>query len=382
MAQVILEMLRERDYEPVVAYYEPYTVAPELSAPSYRLFGSRVHARPAPPYFGCEAHALGAWLPELEFTHYLPTRQWRELTASCDYHVAVSGNCLAATPFALMGAPYLCWVATPWAADRKDRVARFPWYRRLLDSVVNRRVLERLERRILSRGSILALSEYTRRALEPLTGGAGLAGIMPQPVDTDAFQPAPGEVMRGHVGFVGRLDDPRKNIELMLRTVAEARRAGLDLTAELIGGPAPARLTSLIRRLGIERAVTIRGYMSHDELAQRLRRFDVFAIPSQQEGLCIAALEALACGCPVVSTRCGGPEEFVLEGRTGTLVQSDPADMAAAIARIVGDRELRAHLAAGAVSLVRERYSAPRVAAIFWRAFAATFAGELASARV
>jgi glycosyltransferase involved in cell wall biosynthesis len=65
----------------------------------------------------------------------------------------------------------------------------------------------------------------------------------------------------------------------------------------------------------------------------------------------------MACGCPVVSTRCGGPEEFVSDDQTGYLVDFDARQLADAITRVVSDRSLRERLSANAVALVREEYS-------------------------
>jgi glycosyltransferase involved in cell wall biosynthesis len=60
----------------------------------------------------------------------------------------------------------------------------------------------------------------------------------------------------------------------------------------------------------------------------------------------------MACGVPVVSTRCGGPEDFVLPGTTGALVVSDAAAMAAAITAICSDPERRRRLSVGAQAWV------------------------------
>lgn len=83
-----------------------------------------------------------------------------------------------------------------------------------------------------------------------------------------------------------------------------------------------------------------------------LQTFDVFVIPSHQEGLCISALEAMACGVPVVSTYCGGPEEFVIPGRTGTLVRSTPEDLAYAIYNICKNRDTRRKLSEGSLDWI------------------------------
>jgi glycosyltransferase involved in cell wall biosynthesis len=100
---------------------------------------------------------------------------------------------------------------------------------------------------------------------------------------------------------------------------------------------------------------------------------DVFVIPSHQEGLCIAALEAMACAMPVVSTRCGGPEEFVLDDHTGQLTASDPAAMAAAISSICQDRDRRERLAQGACRWINEHASTTSARDTFRRHFDAVY---------
>ena len=118
--------------------------------------------------------------------------------------------------------------------------------------------------------------------------------------------------------------------------------------------------------------------MAIEELARLLSTLDVFVVPSQQEGLCLAALEAMAAGCPVVSTRCGGPEEFVQDGQTGFLSDASPESLAHAIARLVEDRELRARCAFGARALVERSYTRSTAAAAFWAAFDALASRESA----
>ena len=59
---------------------------------------------------------------------------------------------------------------------------------------------------------------------------------------------------------------------------------------------------------------------------------------SAQEGLGISGIQAMACGVPVVSTRCGGPEDYVIDGKTGKLAGNTPEELADAIAWIVADR--------------------------------------------
>ncbi len=379
MASFVAGTLASEGYEPVVAYYQPYSLSPELSVPGHRLFRRRVGTRPERALGAFEAHAMGAWLPELEFTHYLPTRSWRRLFESCQHYVAVSGNCLAATGYALTDRPFLAWVATPWHDDRRDRIRLFPWYRRVLDRLLNGRVLGALERRVLRRGTILALSRYTGEGLNRVAARRVTFDVLPMPVDIDRFSPDPAQVMPGRVSFVGRVDDPRKNVGLLIEAVKCCRDAGLQVTAHLIGGAPPESVRAQVQTLALGDAVRFHPYLGAREIAEHLRRTDVFVIPSHQEGLCIAALEAMACGCPVVSTRSGGPEEFVLEGRTGLLCDFAAPSMAQAVRRIVGDRAFRATLSVGARRLVEESYGRRAARERFWAAFRYTFGRQGAS---
>jgi glycosyltransferase involved in cell wall biosynthesis len=69
----------------------------------------------------------------------------------------------------------------------------------------------------------------------------------------------------------------------------------------------------------------------------------------------------MACGIPVVSTRCGGPEDFVIPGQTGALVEGEPAAMAEAITAICAQPERRQRLGLGAAAWI-DRHASPSVA--------------------
>jgi glycosyltransferase involved in cell wall biosynthesis len=145
--------------------------------------------------------------------------------------------------------------------------------------------------------------------------------------------------------------------------VAQGHPAELHLSGERDA----SFLGPTIERLRLADRVVCHPYLTPAQLANLLQSVDVFVIPSHQEGLCIAALEAMACGVPVVSTRCGGPEDFVLEGQTGSLVDSDPQALAAAIVRICSDRLLQQRLSAGACHWVETMASPAAGRATFRR---------------
>jgi glycosyltransferase involved in cell wall biosynthesis len=369
MRRFLVRALRAQGCEPVLAYYEPYSISPQMSVPILRLLQRRPTAvqRLAPD--GCITNAIGAWLPEFEFTNYFATSAWKRLMDGCDAHLTVAGNALPATPYYQTGRPFLAWLATGWMDDRKDRVKHLPQKRRIFDRAIVAPVAARLETAILRSGSILSLSQYTKRELDRVAGTAVVRAVLPMPVDSSLFSPKPGARVRGRIGYSGRLDDPRKNLDLLLESLALMRGAGQDVSALLIGGHADQKLRRRVEQLGISDAVEFSPYVPPELLRERLRTLDVFVLPSHQEGLCIAALEAMACGCPVVSTRCGGPEEFVIDGETGFLVDSNPIEMADAVTRITGNEVLRQRLAEGARDLVVRDYSIAKAEGVFWSAF-------------
>jgi glycosyltransferase involved in cell wall biosynthesis len=375
MTAFVVRTLRAHEFEPVVVHYEPYSVSPEMSVPALRLFGGRVRHALRLSLDGCETHAIGAWLPELEVTHYLATQLWRRLIDGAQACIAVSGNALGALPFYQTNRNFMAWLASGWNADRQHRVREFSAARTVLDRTIVGPAARRLERAILNRapGLILALSQYTRQTLDDIAGRPVVSDVLPMPIDTDFFRPQPQVRVRGRIGFSGRFDDPRKNIKLLFETLSVLRRAGHEVGALLIGGEPNAAMAAQLVDYGIAQAVEFRPYGNAEVVRDHLRTLDLFVVPSQQEGLCIAALEAMACGMPVVSTRCGGPEEFVIDNETGYLVDFDAAAMADAIVSILSDRTRRERLGAGARDMVMQQYSIDRASAVFWNAFGRTF---------
>ena len=143
----------------------------------------------------------------------------------------------------------------------------------------------------------------------------------------------------GTYRLLGSTCDAARICELMLAPLHSLCKAGHAVSAVLIGGGPDGRVTASDPRARLRRPRRIH-HVPIETLRDKLRSLDLFVVPSHQEGLCISALEAMACGCPVVSTHCGGPEEFVLDGETGFLVNPDPAEMADATRRILGAPKL------------------------------------------
>jgi glycosyltransferase involved in cell wall biosynthesis len=84
-----------------------------------------------------------------------------------------------------------------------------------------------------------------------------------------------------------------------------------------------------------------REHVSEEELIALYQSSTALVLTSEQEGLGIAAMEAMACGLPVISTRCGGPESFIVDNETGFFVNDNPREIAARMLELVTDGMMR-----------------------------------------
>jgi len=358
MTKWMCQVLSETNIMPILAWYAPWRNNPELSVPCYKIV-DRVPGFVSKKVFGLyEGIGIGCWLPELEFTHYLFNTKWKQLIQSCQLHICISGNPLSASPYLVHQIPFLAWIATPWGADRINRLREFSFTRQTFDSIANKPFISKLEKHILrsSLGNIIALSKYTAKEFEELSGRP-VSDVMLMPVNTDIFHPDDKMTVKKRIGFSGRFCDPRKNIQLLLEAVRILNQMDAGFELVLVGEKDFKTLFPRIKELGIDHCVICNGHLNTKELAQLIQTFDVFVIPSHQEGLCIAALEAMACGVPVISTRCGGPEDFVIPGETGELVEQEQHHLARTILQITSDRERREKLSRGGYKWIRDNAS-------------------------
>ena len=360
-ARWLCEYLRRRGHDLTLAYYATFGHESELNVPLWRLAaGHEPRYRKGTCFDNVQSIAVGCWLPELEFTYYRPSARWDRLIATHERHIAVGGTSLISYPLAQAGIPHLTWCASSTDGDRSDRVRAMPWMRRIFDRAFITPQLRAMERRILAGpGAIYGVSRYTAKALRSETARAPI-GHLPIPVDIVALAPPEKSPRPGVVGFAGRLNDPRKNTPALIAAVARARARGADIRLMAVGAEPGAELRAAVQDHGMTGYVEFPGEVDRKHLGQFYRDIDLFAIPSHQEGLCIAGIEAMACGVPVVSTRCGGPEDYVRPGQTGVLVGASADEIAHGIIAIAGDRPLRERLSQGARA-VAEREYAPEV---------------------
>jgi glycosyltransferase involved in cell wall biosynthesis len=251
---------------------------------------------------------------------------------------------------------YGCWIGTTIGAEWAGRAPGLPRWRRVA-AEASVPLLARLERQVLERAAVVYATSAASRAEVAAAAGrtAGDVPVLPIPIDTEAFVPADDATWREALGrpvivFVGRADDPRKNLPLLLDAF-EAIRAERPEARLLLVGASPAAATPP----GVE----VTGIV--EDVARHLRRAAIFALPSRQEGFGIAAAEALAAGLPVVSTPCGGPEELLHASGGGRVVSGfDGAELAATIAAIADDASTAERMRDAGRAYVKDVHSPAR----------------------
>jgi D-inositol-3-phosphate glycosyltransferase len=209
---------------------------------------------------------------------------------------------------------------------------------------------------------ILASSaEEVRQLVDHYGAEASRIEIVPPGVDHAYFSPGPRAAARRITGlgygpvlaFVGRIQ-PLKGLDVAVASLAALGRP--DARLVVVGGASgpdglseERRIRGLADDLGLARHVHFIPPQPHHQLAAWYRAADVVVMPSRSESFGLVALEASACGIPVVAANVGGLRSLVDHGRTGYLVESrDPDTYAGHVAAILDDSLLAAKMSVAA----------------------------------
>lgn len=241
-------------------------------------------------------------------------------------------------------------VATMHLVSEMPGAATIPLQRRAVTRVVDRYV---------------AVSAHVARALhDTLLVPSDRISVVHNAVPIPPPGPSPDPGLRAALGGEGRplvvtlaRLTAQKGLSVLLRAAAE-----LPGTAFAIAGGGPERLAleAQARTLGIADRVAFLGF--REDTAALLACADLVVLPSLNEGLPLAVLEAMAAGRPVVATAIGGTDEAVVDGESGLLVPAgDATALARAIRTVLGDPALASRLAAGGRAHVERSFSTERM---------------------
>lgn len=215
--------------------------------------------------------------------------------------------------------------------------------------------------------------------------------IIPPGVDRCHFYPIPPDEARQFIGipaeermilYVGRIE-PLKGIDMLIRAMSCLRvqrvLAGHSIYLAIIGGDpdAPAeqmndemaRLQSLCDELSLGKMVLFLGKRDQDTLPYYYSAAEVVVVPSFYESFGMVALEAMACGTPVIASQVGGLALLIQDGITGyTIPSGDPATLCDKLILLLGNPELRQKLGRQAVQYARS-YGWEKIAAQIFKVY-------------
>lgn len=305
---------------------------------------------------------VGAFASELEFQRYQPRPALAALLADCDLIQVVCGSPAWAWSVCGLGKPVAVQCATRAIVERRRRDATARGFKAAWRRGMNR-FTDRLDRKALQTVDAIQVEnpwmlDYAR---EVNAGRKAIIRYAPPGVDAERFRPAAFRDLQTdpYILCVGRLDDPRKNIELLLEAYAFLLNA-LKQTARLVlagsAGPGPT-FWARVKELGLSSRVEFVPFPDPEALLRLYQAAAVFALSSDEEGLGVVILEAMACAIPVVSTRSGGPDGIITEGQDGFLVGLDDAQaLADRLARLLSDEELNRRIGEAARETILQRY--------------------------
>jgi D-inositol-3-phosphate glycosyltransferase len=242
------------------------------------------------------------------------------------------------------------------------------------------------ERQLLEQANcVVATSPQEQDCLRSLVSQNGNIEVIPCGTDVEMFRLMPQGEARAALGFgedekvvlyVGRFD-PRKGLETLIRAFAVLyEKAEPLLKSQLrltfVGGCQPgeaddeerSRIEAIVTELGIGEATTFVGQVGHDRLPLYYTAADVCVIPSHYEPFGLVAIEAMACGTPVIASNVGGLKFTVVPGETGLLVTpQDVQGFSAAMEQVLTDAQWSVQVREQATTWVQEHFSWTGVAA-------------------
>jgi D-inositol-3-phosphate glycosyltransferase len=197
--------------------------------------------------------------------------------------------------------------------------------------------------------------------------------IVPPGVEMSKFYPIPDDEAKAFIGippcermllFVGRIE-PLKGIDILLEALSIMRRQGVIVCLSVIGGDPTlssesnsiemTRLQALREQYGLVDMVTFLGQRAQDTLPYYYSAARAVVVPSHYESFGMVALEAMACGTPVVASQVGGLAYLIQDGETGfTVPVDDPQALAERLTCLVLDDDLHAEMGSRAAAFARE----------------------------
>ncbi len=330
-------------------------------------YGNRVVHIPAGP-----EHPM----PKQELANYIPQFVDGIRAFACDKkihydiihsHYWMSGIAAASLSDGWAGSPIVHMFHT--LGEMKNRIARADEEREGAYRIEGeKQVLRRVDRVIVATIAELTQLRFLYKA------DAKKLVVIPPGVDVSHFYPIPADEARSYIGlkpedrmilFVGRIE-PLKGVDTLLEAMSCLQmKESRPVHLAIIGGdPAAspemmnaemARLKNLCEVLGLDQSVVFLGVRDQDKLPYYYSAAEVVVMPSHYESFGMVALEAMACGAPVIASEVGGLAYLVRDGETGfTIPAEEPETLCEKLSWLLNDDELHAKMSAQAAAYAQD----------------------------
>ena len=272
---------------------------------------------------------------------------WRHHPAIVHVHCATHGSFLRKTLLLSIARRFGC------ATVMHLHGSRFRQYARDEAGWLRRRWVARSLRRS---SAVIALSDSWARFVHELAPQASVH-VIANAVVAPAT-PAPAAVGPCRILFLGQIGE-RKGIYELVQAVARVKEDYPDVRLVVGGDGELDYLADLVRAYGVHTNVELLGWIGAEERERQLALATLFCLPSHNEGLPVAMLEAMAAARPVIVTPVGGIADTITDGANGLLVPAgDVAALADALHRLIGDALLCRQLGMHAHHTIVERFQA------------------------
>ena len=162
--------------------------------------------------------------------------------------------------------------------------------------------------------------------------------VVPNVIDMKKFSlPDPGKLENKlNIGILGGMGNYRKGVDILIKAVSLLK--DMDLTVHIGGdGKYLSTFKDLAKELDAAGKCLFYGEIKPESINDFYSKLDFYVLPSRDETFGVVVVEAMACGLPVIATRCGGPEEIITK-ETGVLIEKEnPEELAKAIRSVAGN---------------------------------------------